>query len=205
MVRKSIIICLVCIWMSCLTAAHAQILASSDLDTAHVFTKLEDALANPDMVLRLDLSRQKLQVFPVEIFQLVHLQELRLNKCRLADLPNEFLALPELQRLQCQHNEIDTIPPSVFQLRNLKTLDFADNLIEIIPDEISQLSALETLALWDNPISYYPDNLSEMQWLKVLDVLNNAMSRETQERLTSSMPGCKIIMSPPCACMDGDE
>jgi hypothetical protein len=44
-----------------------------------------------------------------------------------------------------------------------------------------------------------------MQQLKVLDVLNNAMSRETQQRLKSGLPKCKIIMSPPCACMDGDE
>ena len=93
----------------------------------------------------------------------------------------------------------------VFYLKNLKKIDFGYNFISTIPDQISQLEKLEILALWDNPITYYAEGLSEMQRLKVLDVLNNAMSRETQERLKTSLPNCKIIMSPPCACMDGDE
>lgn len=205
MVSKSSFITFMCVWLSCVAISHAQILDPSELDTARMYTRLDQALANPDAVLRLDLSRQKLQAFPMEIFQLSQLQELRLNKCRLSELPDEFFLLPDLQILQCQHNELDTIPSSIFQLSSLKVLDFADNLIEIVPDEITQLSALETLALWDNPITYYAEGLSEMQQLKVLDVLNNAMSRETQERLKTSLPNCKIIMSPPCACMDGDE
>jgi Leucine-rich repeat (LRR) protein len=205
MVSKSSFIAFMCVWLSCVAITHAQILDPPELDTARVYTRLDQALANPDAVLRLDLSRQKLQAFPMEIFQLSQLQELRLNKCRLSELPDEFFLLPDLQILQCQHNELDTIPSSIFQLSSLKVLDFADNLIESVPDEITQLSALETLALWDNPITYYAEGLSEMQQLKVLDVLNNAMSRETQERLKTSLPNCKIIMSPPCACMDGDE
>jgi Leucine-rich repeat (LRR) protein len=205
MVSKSSFIAFICVWLSCVAPTHAQILELSELDTARMYTRLDQALANPDVVLRLDLSRQKLQAFPMEIFQLSQLQELRLNKCRLSDLPDEFFLLPDLQILQCQHNELDTIPSSVFQLNSLKVLDVADNFIEIVPEEIAQLSELETLALWDNPITYYAEGLSEMQQLKVLDVLNNAMSRETQDRLKASLPNCKIIMSPPCACMDGEE
>ncbi len=205
MARRTALIVGLIVAVAGLSTVRAQVLSANDLDTAKVYTSLAKALENPAAVLRLDLSKQKLPTFPEEIFSLSNLQELRLNKCRLSNLPNRFQELPNLQQLQCQHNELDTIPPSLFRLKFLKTLDLADNFIGVIPEEIEQLTQLQTLALWDNPVTYYPESLTEMQQLKVLDVLNNAMSRDTQQRLKSGLPKCKIIMSPPCACMDGDE
>ncbi len=185
------------------TAVNAQTIPWSNLDTARVYTSLKSALENREQVLRLDLSRQQLYDFPPEIFQLTNLQDLKLNKCRIMELPDSFALLPKLQRLQCQHNEIAILPPSLFLLTNLIVVDFADNIIEVIPYEIDELSQLETLALWDNPITTYPESLTRLNRLKVFDLLNNAMSRETQQRLKEGLPKCKIIMSPPCACMDG--
>ena len=185
--------------------AGAQLLTYKDLDTAKIYTSMEAALQNREVVYRLDLSKQKLMGVPDEVFQLPNLQELRMNKCRISHLPDRFSELPLLQRLQCEHNEIDTIPLSIMGLTHLRVMLLADNLIELIPDEIDHLTKLETLALWDNPITYYPERLTEMQQLRVLDVLNNAMSRDTQERLKNGLPNCRVIMSPPCSCMDGDE
>ncbi|MFM7233118.1 MAG: leucine-rich repeat domain-containing protein [Flavobacteriales bacterium] len=182
-----------------------QLLSLKDLDTAKVYTSIQSALVHPESVFRLDLSKQKWMGLPDELFQLGNLQELRLNKCRISHLPDRFSELPLLQHLQCEHNEIDTIPLSITQLTHLRVLNLADNLIERIPDEIDRLGNLETLALWDNPITYYPERLTEMPQLRVFDVLNNAMSRDTQERLKNGLPNCKIIMSPPCACMDGED
>jgi hypothetical protein len=205
MVRQIAYRFLLCIAFSYASQAQSQVLSLKDLDTAHVFTSLEQALLNPGVVLRLDLSKQKLSGIPDDVFRLSNLQELKLNKCRVTQLPDRFSALPNLQRFQCQHNEIESIPASIFTLRQLKLLDLADNIIESVPDEIDQLTSLETLALWDNPIGYYPERLTEMQHLKVLDVLNNAMSRETQQRIKTGLPNCKLVMSPPCACMDGED
>ena len=187
------------------SAACAQMIPWKDLDTARVFTDLKIALENREHVLRLDLSRQKLSQFPDEIFQLSNLQDLKLNKCRIVELPDSFHLFPNLQRLQCQHNDISVIPANLLSSTNLVVLDLADNVIEVIPNEINQLSKLETLALWDNPITTYPESLTQMNHLKVFDLLNNAMSRETQERLKEGLPNCKIIMSPPCACLDGGD
>ena len=205
MVKRTALIVLFFLAAVGLSKVQAQVLSASDLDTARVYTSLSRALQNPTAVLRLDLSKQKLSTFPEEIFGLSNLQELRLNKCRLSELPDRFKELPNLQRLQCQHNELDTIPPSLLGLKHLKTLDLADNFIEVIPEEIEQLTELQTLSIWDNPVTYYAESLTEMQQLKVLDVLNNAMSRDTQQRLKGGLPKCKIIMSPPCACMDGEQ
>ena len=205
MVKQAVIAFFLAVCVLQCTTAYAQLIPANDLDTAHVYTDLKDALENRDRVLRLDLSRQKLSEFPPEIFEFTNLQELKLNKCRISELPDRFDLLPNLQRLQCQHNEIGAIPPTLLQLKDLITLDLADNIIEVIPNEIDGLVQLETLALWDNPITMYPENLTQLTQLKVLDLLNNSMSRETQQRLKEGLPKCKIIMSPPCACMDGGE
>jgi hypothetical protein len=201
--RVYVIISVLCLVVG--SAARAQLIDYDKLDTVVVFRSLDKAMATPEVVIRLDLSKQKLQAFPMEIFQMPNLQELVLDKCRITQLPDEFKALPLLQRLSCGHNEIEQIPPSLCSLNNLRTLNLSDNIIDKIPDKIDRLTALETLALWDNQISYYPERLTEMQQLRVLDLLNNAMSRETQERLRTGLPQCKIIMSPPCACMDGED
>lgn len=205
MVKRTALITVFFLAVAGFSIARAQVLSTNDLDTAKVYTSLAKALENPTAVLRLDLSKQKLPTFPEEIFSLSNLQELRMNKCRLSVLPDRFRELPNLQRLQCQHNELDTIPTSLLRLKFLKTLDLADNYIEVIPEEIEQLTELQTLSIWDNPVTYYAESLTEMQQLKVLDVLNNAMSRDTQQRLKGGLPKCKIIMSPPCACMDGEQ
>lgn len=185
--------------------AMAQRVAYESLDTVAVFKSLHEATPNQDQVIRLDLSKQRFLEFPEEIFTMKNLQELKLNKCRLTTLPDRFDELPALQRLEVQHNELEVIPLSLTKLKDLRVIDFADNIIDRIPDQIDRITTLHTLALWDNPITYYPERLTEMQQLKVLDLLNNAMSRDTQERLKTGLPQCKIILSPPCACMDGDE
>jgi Leucine-rich repeat (LRR) protein len=201
LIHSLLIITVTCINLQ----ADAQLIAFKDLDTAKVFTSIEAAMQHREFVYRLDLSKQKLMGIPDEVFLFGNLQELRMNKCRITHLPDRFSELPLLQRLQCEHNEIDTIPASITQLGHLRVLNLADNLIELIPDEIDRLGMLETLALWDNPITYYPERLTEMPQLRVLDLLNNAMSRDTHERLKNGLPNCRVIMSPPCACMDGDQ
>jgi hypothetical protein len=205
MVRKMKHIGLLLLVALSISPARAQMLSPADLDTAKVYTSMEGAMKYPELVLRLDLSKQKLGSIPDDVFRLNNLQELRMDKCRLSELPDGFNAFPLLQSLRLQHNEIDSIPPTIFGLKHLRILDVADNIVECIPDEIDQLTSLETLAIWDNPITYYPERLTEMQQLKVLDVLNNAMSRETQQRLKVGLPNCRIVMSPPCACMDGGQ
>jgi Leucine-rich repeat (LRR) protein len=175
------------------------------LDTMKVYHSLEEALQFPEKVYRLDLSKQKLGDFPMEILQLTNLNELILDKCRLHTLPQEIGELENLQVLRCQHNEIEVLPAGLLKLHSLKKLDLADNLISIIPDKIDELAELETMALWDNPIEVYPDALGDLDQLRTLDLLHNQINYDTQERLRTLLPRCKIIMSPPCACQDGGE
>jgi Leucine-rich repeat (LRR) protein len=202
--KKNNIICLL-LALFLGTISSAQVLSKEALDSMVVFRNLDDALASPDRVFRLDLSKQKLIEFPEEILQLVNLNELILDKTRINAIPNEISRLTFLQTLSLQHNEIDTIPTGLLKLKNLTKLDLADNLIGSVPENIDKLQSLEILSLWDNPIASYPSTLSDLQHLKYLDLLHNPISGETQERLRNILPDCKVIMSPPCSCLDGGE
>ncbi|MBL0316606.1 MAG: leucine-rich repeat domain-containing protein [Flavobacteriales bacterium] len=184
---------------------NAQLLSPAALDTMPIFRNLEEAMKSPDQVYRLDLSKHKLSVIPVEIWSMKNLNELILDKNRITFISDQIQNLKYLQIFSAQHNEIEKLPANLKQLKNLRELDLADNLISSIPDDIDELSLLEVLALWDNPIEYYPESLSDLPHLKVLDLLHNQISTDTQQRLKSNLPEVKVIMSPPCSCQDGND
>lgn len=179
-------------------------ISAQQYPVAKVFTRLDDALANPNEVEILNLTRQKLKLVPAEIFDLPKLRELYLDKNQIAEIPSEINRLTKLEKLSLQHNDFERFPDALLDVRTLEFLDLADNMIDTIPDEIYHLQKLHTLSIWDNPIAYYSPALSKLPQLKILDLLHNTMSRETQSRLYNDLPNCKLIVSPPCACMDGD-
>ena len=60
--------------------AHAQLLDSLSLDTTTAFTSIDQAMKNPEKVVKLVLKREHLKAFPKEIFQFTNLQYLDLSK-----------------------------------------------------------------------------------------------------------------------------
>ena len=70
------------------------------LNQQKVFTDLQEALRQPDSVFRLDLSRDRLKEFPLEILQLKQLRELNLSHNKIVQLPETISMLTNLQSLQ---------------------------------------------------------------------------------------------------------
>ncbi|MBK9765286.1 MAG: hypothetical protein IPO87_18605 [Flavobacteriales bacterium] len=56
------------VFMISMGTLNAQLLDAVALDSMRTYRSLERALKEPDLVYRLDLSGQKLKVFPEEIF-----------------------------------------------------------------------------------------------------------------------------------------
>jgi Leucine-rich repeat (LRR) protein len=181
---------------------YAQLLSPEQLDTAKVYYSIQQALANPKIVYRINLSKQKLKAFPEELIHFPNLNELVLDKNKIDSIPPVIGKIKYLQILSIQSNKLDTICKEVFWLQHLRKLNLGDNLISYIPTDLEKLQKLEVLGLWDNPIQVYPAVLADLPKLKILDLLNNQMGRNTQERLQNSLPDCRIIMSPPCNCED---
>jgi Leucine-rich repeat (LRR) protein len=184
-------------------ACHAQSALRFEWDSLPVFTSIESAIQQPEQVYRLDLRKQKLSVFPVEILQFSNLIELNLEKNKIDSLPEEISKLSNLQSINLAHNEIYSLPDGIWQLTQIRYLNVADNILSRLSIQIQYCTLLEELVLYDNPLEEYPDQLSDLPNLRVLDLLHNNISYETQDRLMANLPDCKVIMSPPCSCADG--
>lgn len=183
----------------------AQTIPYADLDTAKVYTDIEKALENPEIVCRLDLTRKRLKEVPEDILQFKNLQELNLNRNKLDSLPPWLNQLQNLMIFSASRNEIETIPKEICRLPELHVLDMSNNYLKAIPKNIHKAKKLEELILWSNLISNFPPTLAQCENLKLVDLLHNEMSVNEQERIKFLLPDIELIMSPPCQCEFDDE
>ncbi len=62
-------------------------------DSTFIYTNLEEALKEPEKVYNLDLSKKKLNEFPMEILKFTNLRSLKLYKNRIDSIPDEISQL----------------------------------------------------------------------------------------------------------------
>src|SRR4051812_5160034 len=97
----------------------AQLLDSLTLDTLTAYTSIEEAMKNPDKVIKLELRRQKLKVFPKEIANFKNIQYLDLSKNSIDELPEEIGVLTNLQYFIISKNKLGGFPKEIGKLVNL--------------------------------------------------------------------------------------
>ncbi|MDZ4823237.1 MAG: hypothetical protein SH856_07245 [Flavobacteriales bacterium] len=183
-------------------SSHAQLLSADELDSTFVYSSLEEALQNPQVVYRLNLTKHKLKDFPQDIFQFANLNELVLDRNRIVIVPDEIAGLKYLQKLSISRNALDTLSPAICSLENLRYLNVGDNYITGIPEEIENLKQLNTFILWQNPVEFFPTEIGMLENLKELDILHIDLNAEEQDDLRNILPNCVIHFSPPCNCYD---
>ena len=180
--------------------SKAQLLDSLTLDTMSAFTNLQEALKNPDMVIKLVLRKQHLKSFPKEILQFKNLQYLDISKNSIAELPDGIGSLTNLQYLACSKTGLKQVTKEIGKLNNLVYLNLNQNDLEYLPPQIGNLDKLENLDLWSNNFEEYPNTLSGLKSLEVLDLRNILISDEVQTNITNMLPHAKVYMSPSCKC-----
>lgn len=180
--------------------AKAQLLDSLTLDTLTGHTNLQEALKEPDKVIKLVLRKQHLKSFPKEILQFKNLQYLDISKNSIKELPDSIGTLTNLQYLACSKTGLLHITKEIGKLTNLVYLNFNQNELESLPPQIGNLEKLEMLDLWSNNFDDYPASLSGLKSLKVIDLRNILISDETQAYLKGLMPKATVYMSPSCKC-----
>lgn len=179
------------------------LLDSVTLDTMIGFTSLQEALKQPEKVVKLVLRKQKINQFPPEIWQFPNLQYLDLSKNEIQEIPDSIHAFKNLQVLHLSRNSIEYMPRTIGDLANLRILEVNQNDLYLIPPQLGKLQKLEVLDLWDNNISRFPEELKQLSDnLKVLDLRSILINFENQERLRKMLPKTKIYMSPPCKCQE---
>lgn len=184
------------------TGAFSQtvLLDSLTLDTLKGFTSLEEALKNPEKVIKLELRRKKLKSFPMEILKFPNLQYLDLTKNDIKELPAEIAQLKNLQYFSISKNGLEEFPPEIGELTNLFYLNANQNELTSIPATIGKLVKLKNLDLWSNNIDRFPDELKDLRSLLVLDLRVILIPDAQQSSIQAMLPRAKVYFSPYCKC-----
>ena len=177
-----------------------HLLDSLTLDTMQGNTSIQEALKNPEAVIKLVLRKQHLKYFPKEILQFKNLQYLDISKNTITDIPDSIYRLSNLQYFACSKTGLKRLPKEIGKLTNLTYLNFNQNDLESLPPQIGNLEKLEILDLWSNNFEEYPPTLSGLKSLKVIDLRNILISDEVQTSIINMLPKAKVYMSPSCKC-----
>ena len=196
--RTSIL--LVLIVVSQKNFSQTVLLDSLTLDTMHAYTNLEDALKNPEKVIKLELRKNKLKSFPMEILKFPNLQYLDLSKNSIKELPIEISQLKNLQYFAISKNSLEEFPPQIGDLSNLFYLNANQNELTAIPHAIGKLVKLRNLDLWSNNIDGFPEELKELKSLKILDLRVILIPDAQQNNIQAMLPNTKVYFSPYCKC-----
>ncbi|MBL8009104.1 MAG: leucine-rich repeat domain-containing protein [Flavobacteriales bacterium] len=181
-------------------SAEAQPLPQSTLDTVRTYRSLERALAEPMLVYRLDLSKQKLKAVPEELRRLPNLNALDLGRNKLKELPAWFTDLANLQELTLSGNKLVDFPKVICGLRHLKRLDMSRNALTGLPACLGRLQELTSLDLWSNDLATFPEELDQLEALRYVDLRVIQFSPKEMERIAELWPRAKIQFSAPCNC-----
>ncbi|XGW17715.1 hypothetical protein V3C99_002365, partial [Haemonchus contortus] len=144
-----------------------------------------------------------------DLSRLTSLTSLDLSSNRLAVFPTSITQLPNLQKLNLSSNCIQTIPPNVRLLRRLASLDMENNWLSSLPIQLVECDQLVWLNLRFNRIKQVPEetltNLPHLRewalagnYIESLDVYRpvNIMKLDLRR---SSLSGCFRL---PSGCFD---
>ncbi len=180
--------------------SQTVLLDSLTLDTVKAYTSLEEALKNPEKVIKLELRRKKLKTFPMEIFKFPNLQYLDLTKNNIKEIPIEISQLKNLQYFSISKNNLEEFPPQIGDLPNLFYLNANQNELTSIPPAIGKLTKLKNLDLWSNNIDRFPEELKNLKSLLVFDLRVILIPDAQQSSIQAMLPNAKVYFSPYCKC-----
>ena len=180
--------------------SQTVLLDSLTLDTLTGFTSLEEALKNPEQVIKLELRKKGLKSFPKEIFQFTNLQYLDLSKNKITEVPEDIGKLQALQYFSIARNNLIEFPFQLGQLTNLYYLNANNNDLVGITAGIGTLVKLKNLDLWSNDLEHFPEELQNLKSLKILDLRAILIPDAQQARIQALLPNTTIYFSPYCKC-----
>lgn len=139
----------------------------------------------------------KLDSLPESLWDLTHLQALRLSNNRLTQIPPAIVRLKELRVLDASLNQLTAVPDEIagllsleslllarnqlvdlpaVSLPQLRALDLSHNRLSSVPLAIQQLKEIESLDLSYNQLSALPNWVTELTSLRDLNVEGNALT-----------------------------
>lgn len=137
------------------------------------------AIGEPAVLELLDLSGDKVRSLKNDMFtNFTGLRVMNLSSNKIDDLPRNVFAKLDLEVLRLSHNHLTAIPFQVFApMQNLRVLDLSHNGIVTILDHFFKFNRyIEQLLLNNNNITKLTSNaLADLAELKRLDLSTNAL------------------------------
>ena len=171
------------------------------------FTTLDEALKNPEKVIRLKLNSQTevnaiadwskfynleyltlendgLSEIPASISNIKNLKILDLSGNNFTTLPKGFSKLVNLEELYLNNEKKMDLPKMLEMLGslpNLRKLHLEDDNLTRIPKEIVKLRHLESLYLNNNKLKAIPKQLEGLDHLQYLEIQENNFQPDLEE------------------------
>ncbi|CAH2234047.1 leucine-rich repeat-containing protein 58 [Pararge aegeria] len=123
----------------------------------------------------LNLSGNKLNLFPEQVLQLTSLKYLYLGGNNIVTIPNDIWKLNSLQILSLGGNQITEVPDSVGGLVSLQALVLSNNQIEQLPASIANLKQLRSLLIHQNRLKTLPTQIIKLKCLTELSLRDNPL------------------------------
>jgi internalin A len=124
----------------------------------------------------LKLDHNQLITIPESISKLQKLTVLDLSKNQLTTVPESISKLQKLISLNLSNNKFTTVPESISKLQNLTALNLSKNQLTTVPESISKLQNLTKLYLNSNQLTTVPESISKLQNLKKLFLYQNQLT-----------------------------
>ncbi|XP_062981561.1 leucine-rich repeat-containing protein 63 [Elgaria multicarinata webbii] len=139
---------------------------------AYFLTRLPYLLPLADFLVYLNLSFNCLYFFPKEVFDLKHLEILKLRNNPIRFIPEDINQMKNLKYLLMSFNLLTSLPSGLFKMQSLQGLDVSYNEIEFISSDIGNLRSLTYLNVEGNLLYVLPCGILKLQ-LSRLKVENN--------------------------------
>jgi len=144
------------------------------------YTNVQEALKNPNLVYRLNLSGNERKRDLKHIQNFINLEYLDLSFCNLSSFPENILECKQLKYLDISYNSISHLPDEISELTQLEELNIGNNWFRKLPESLGNCRNLRKLDLLSR---HQLENLPEH--VKVLDSLKYLKCNATEAEFTT--------------------
>ncbi len=141
------------------------------------------------------ITHFELETLPVEIFNLIHLEELSIYNNKIRHLPPEIGKLKNLKKLIIGRNLISLIPSEIGELKNLQRFFAYSNRLNSLPKEFNNLKKLTHLDLSNNIFTEIPIELRNLSKLEGLNLKGNPLVAPPPEIIDQGIKSIQNYLS----------
>jgi Leucine-rich repeat (LRR) protein len=145
-------------------------------DKAKEYTSINEALKEPEKVLRLNLSNQKIIISNEDWTKFTNLEYLNLKGDHLKEIPLAITKIKSLKTIDLSSNDFTNLPEGFSNLTNLEEIYLNDDQNMNLPKTLlllSKLPKLKSLHLENDNLSTLPSELMRFKNLESLYLNNN--------------------------------